>query len=47
MKMDVKETWSGGVHLFHLAQDTDRWPVLVYTVMNFGFSYMARNFLTS
>jgi len=33
-KMYVREIDFGGVGWIHLAQDWDRWRVLVYTIMN-------------
>jgi hypothetical protein len=37
IKMDLREIGFGDVDLIHLAQDRDRWRVLVNTVMNFRF----------
>jgi hypothetical protein len=34
IKMDLREAGWGGVDWIDLAQDRDRWRVLVYTVMN-------------
>jgi hypothetical protein len=40
IKMDLREIEWGGMDWMDLAQDTDRWRVLVNTVMNFGFHKM-------
>ena len=34
IKMDLQEIWFGGVDWIELAQDRDRWRVLVDVVMN-------------
>jgi hypothetical protein len=34
IKMDLRETGSGGVEWIHLSQDGDRWWALMYAVMN-------------
>jgi hypothetical protein len=34
IEMDLREVWWGDVDWIDLAEDRDRWRVLVYTVMN-------------
>ena len=36
IKMDLEEVGRGCVDWMELAQDRDRWPALLSTVMNFG-----------
>ena len=40
IKMDLEEVRKGCGDWMELAQDRDRWRVLVSTVMNFGFHKM-------
>ena len=35
IKMDLDQAGCGGVDWVELAQDRDRWPALVYAVVNF------------
>jgi hypothetical protein len=35
IKIDLREIGFGDADWIHLAQDRDRWPALVNTVMNF------------
>jgi hypothetical protein len=45
--MDLREIGCGGADWVDLAQDTDRWRALVYTVMNLRVPYNAGNFLSN
>jgi len=47
IKMDVRETGWSGVDWFNLAQERDKWPVLVKTVMLLWFPQEEGNFLTT
>jgi hypothetical protein len=47
IKMDLQEVGWGGVDWIELAQDRDRWWVLVNVVMNLRVPYSAGNFFTS
>ena len=47
IKMDVQEVGGGCEDWMELAQDRDRWWVLVGTVMNIRVPKIAGNFLTS
>jgi hypothetical protein len=47
IKIDLRDIGWGDLHRVHLAQDWDRWRVLVNTVVNLQFSQKARNFLSS
>jgi hypothetical protein len=47
IKMDVQDVRRGCGDWMEMAQDRDRWRVLVSTVKNFGFHKNAGNFLTS
>jgi hypothetical protein len=38
IRIDLREIEWEGVDWMHLAQDTDRWQAVVYTVMNFRVS---------
>jgi hypothetical protein len=46
-KMDIQEVGGGGMDWFELAEDWNRWRVLVNAVMNLRLPYNAWNFLTS
>jgi hypothetical protein len=37
VRMDLRETDSGGMEWIHLAQDRDQWQALVNAVMKFWF----------
>jgi hypothetical protein len=45
--MELQEVGFGGMDWIELAQDRDRWWVLVTAVMNLPFPYNAGNFLSS
>jgi hypothetical protein len=47
IKMDFQEVEWGGMNFIDLAQNRDRWLVLVNAVMNFRAPQNAGNFLTS
>ena len=47
IKMDLEEVGRGCGDWMELAQDRNRWPELVSTVMNFGVPKNAGNFLIS
>jgi hypothetical protein len=47
VKMDVREIGWSGVDWINLAQDRDKWPALVKTVMLFRFPQDEGNLLTS
>ena len=47
IKVDFQELREGGLDWIDLAQDRDRWPKLVNTVMKFLVLYRAENSLTS
>ena len=48
IRMDLKEVgWSGGMDWIDLAEDRDRWWILVSAVMNLRVPQNAGNFLTS
>jgi hypothetical protein len=46
-KIDLQEVRCGGLDWIELAEDSDRWWVLVNAVMNLRVPYYAGNFLTS
>jgi len=39
--------WDGGIDWIDLAQDRDRWPVLVNEAMNFQVPFTTGNCMTS
>jgi len=45
--MYLKEKGSYGIEMIHLAQNRDKWWVLVNMVMNLEIPYNAGNFFTS
>jgi len=45
--MYLKRKGSDGIELIHLAQNRDKWWVLVHMVMNLEIPYNAGNFFTS
>ena len=47
IKIDLEELRCGGMEWIDLAQDRDRWRVLVNVVMNLWVPYSEGNFLTS
>jgi hypothetical protein len=47
IKMYLKEKGSDGIKLIHLAQNREKWWVLVYMVINLEIPYNAGNFFTS
>jgi len=44
--MYLKEKGSDGIELIHLAQNRDKWWVLVHTLMNLEIPHNAENFFT-
>jgi len=46
IRIDLQENGFGGMDWIYLAQDVDRWMVLVNTVMKLRSPLNARNFLT-
>ena len=47
MKMDLHEVGFGGMDWIELAQDRDRWRVLVNAALNHWIPYNPGKFLTS
>jgi hypothetical protein len=47
INMDLQKVGWGGLNCIALAQDRDRWRVLMNTLMNLRVPYNERNFLTS
>jgi hypothetical protein len=47
IKIDFREIVLEGLYWIHLAQDRDRWWVLIKTVMNLQVPHEAAYFLTS
>jgi len=47
IKMDLKEVGCGGMNWIEVAEDRERWRVLVNAVMNLRVPQNAGNFLTS
>ena len=47
IKIDLQEIGCGGIDWIYLAQDVDRWMVLVNTVMKRRCPLNAGNFLTA